>query len=157
MYVQRQLHPKSQIANRITNPKYEEERLVHLPEAAIAILKAQKKRQAEQRLEAGTEWHEDETSKDLVFRLPNGNPHGEKTILNAVHIVGQSLGVPDLHPHDLRHSFAIASLRAGIDVKTVQHNMGHKKASMTLDVYVAYTEEGGKEGAEKLSNYFSLG
>lgn len=155
IFVQRQLHPKSQSAKRITEPKYEEERLIYLPTAAMTVLYAQRKKQAEQRLAAGDKWHEDETSKDLVFRMPNGAPHGEKTILTAVHRVGNAIGIPELHPHDLRHSYAVAALRAKMDVKSVQHNLGHKKASMTLDVYVAYTEDAGKEGADKLSAYFA--
>ena len=41
----------------------------------------------------------------------------------------------------------------GVDVKTVQHNLGHKSASITLDTYAAYTSDAGKEGAKKLSDY----
>ena len=119
------------------------------------VLHAQRKKQAEQRLAAGDKWHEDDISKDLVFRMANGAPHGEKTILTAVHNAGKAIGIPELHPHDLRHSYAVAALRAKMDVKSVQHNLGHKKASMTLDVYVAYTEDAGKEGADILSVYFS--
>lgn len=155
VFVQRQLHPKSQIANRITEPKYDEERLIYLPAAAMSVLQAQRRKQAEQRLVAGAGWREDDTSRDLVFRMANGSPHGEKTIANAVHRAGAAIGLPDLHPHDLRHSYAVAAIRAKMDVKSVQHNLGHKQASMTLDVYVAYTEEAGKEGADKLSIYFS--
>ena len=155
IFVQRQLHPKSQLANRITEPKYAEERLIYLPAAGMAVLQAQRRRQAGQRLAAGVDWQEDDTSRDLVFRMSNGAPHGEKTIANAVHRAGAAIGLPDLHPHDLRHSYAVAAIRAKMDVKSVQHNLGHKQASMTLDVYVAYTEEAGKEGADKLSAYFS--
>lgn len=155
MHIQRQLHPKSQIANRITQPKYEEERTLYLASAAIDVLNVQRKRQAAQRLSAGSEWHEDEVSKDLVFRKANGDPHGEKTLLDAVHAAGKRIGIPELHPHDLRHSFAVAAIRAKMDVKSVQHNLGHKKADMTMDVYVKYTEDAGKEGAERLSEYFS--
>ena len=63
--------------------------------------------------------------------------------------------IKNLHPHDLRHSYAVAALRSGIDVKTVQHNPGHKSATMTLDTYAAYTSDACKTGAKKLSNYFS--
>lgn len=153
MDVQRQLHAKSISVQRVTAPKYDEERTIHLPPEAVDILRAQRRKQAEQRLAMGVDWREDDLSRDLVFRQPNGEAHGEKTILTAVRQVGKAIGIPDLHPHDLRHSYAIAALRSGADVKTVQHNMGHKNASMTLDVYMAYTEDAGKEGAAKLSEY----
>ena len=43
--------------------------------------------------------------------------------------------------HDLRHSFAVASLKHGDDVKTVQENLGHATAAFTLDVYGHATDE----------------
>lgn len=152
VHIQRQLHPQGK-GRRFTPPKNGEDRLIHIPPEAVDILKAQKKRQAEQRLAAGTEWHEDETSSGLVFRLYNGNPHSDTSLYRPVRDVGEAIGMPGLHPHDLRHSYAVAALRSGADVKTVQHNLGHRSASMTLDVYAAYTTDAGKEGAKRLSEY----
>lgn len=43
--------------------------------------------------------------------------------------------------HELRHSYAVAAIRAGDDIKTVQGNLGHHAASFTLDVYGHVTEE----------------
>jgi integrase len=137
---------------RFTPPKYGEDRIIHLPAEAVAILKDQRRRQAEQRLAAGG-WDDDEISKDLVFRMSTGAAHNDRTIYKAVKAAGKAIGKPELHPHDLRHSYAVAALRSGADVKTVQHNLGHKTAQMTLDVYAAYTEDAGKAGAEKLSEY----
>jgi len=154
LHVQRQLHPKDRNLSRFTPPKYGEDRIIYLPSDAVAILKDQKRRQAEQRIARGADWYEDEISTDLVFRQRNGKAHGQKTIYNAVKNVGIAIGKPDLHPHDLRHSYAVAALRSGTDVKTVQHNLGHKTAGMTLDVYASYTSDAGKEGANKLSQYF---
>lgn len=152
MHVQRQLHPRNHDLTRFTPPKYGEDRTIHLPAEAITILKDQRRRQAEQRLAAGG-WDDDEVSKDLVFRLPSGAPHNDRSIYNAVKAAGKAIGKSELHPHDLRHSYAIAALRSGVDVKTVQHNLGHKTAQMTLDVYAAYTEDAGRVGAEKLSEF----
>ena len=61
--------------------------------------------------------------------------------------------MPSLRLHDLRHSFAVASLRAGDDVKTVQANMGHHTASFTLDVYGHVTEEMKQASAERMEKY----
>ena len=154
--VQRQLHPKSHTTQRITAPKYDEERLLYLPTAALAVLKSQRIKQNEQRLAAGESWDDEGINHDLIFRMENGQAHGEKTISDALKIVGNEIGIPDLHPHDLRHSYAVAALRSGVDVKTVQHSLGHKTAAMTVDVYAAYTDDAGKEGAKKLSDYFKI-
>lgn len=155
MSISRQLHPKSQSSKRITSPKYDEERTIHLPQPAITVLKAQRVKQNEQRLAAGSEWVENEVTHDLVFRMETGAEHGEKTIFDAVRNVGSAIGIPSLHPHDLRHSYAVAALRSGADVKSVQHNLGHKTSSMTVDIYAAYSEDAGKESAKKLSDYFA--
>ena len=154
MSIRRQLHPKSQTTKRITAPKYDEERTVYLPQPAINVLKAQRVKQNEQRLAAGAEWVDNEVTHDLVFRMETGVEHGEKTIADAVRNVGSAIGIPALHPHDLRHSYAVAALRSGADVKSVQHNLGHKTSSMTVDIYAAYSEDAGKESAQKLSDYF---
>ena len=151
--IQRQLQPKVKGLQRFTLPKYGETRLLHVPQEVMSALKDQKRKQAEQRLVAGENWYEDEITHDLVFRKKNGKPHVKGTLDRQLRKVGESIGKPDLRPHDLRHSYAVAALRSGASVKVVQYNLGHKTARMTLDVYAAYTEDAGKDGAVKLSNY----
>lgn len=135
-------------------PKYGEIRTLELMDEAIDVLKAQRKRQAEQKLAAGDKWYEDDLTADLIFRQKIGKIHTNVSLSRAVKQAGAAIGMPELHPHDLRHSYAVAALRAGADVKTVQHNMGHKSASVTLDTYADYTTDAGKVSAKKLSEYF---
>ena len=153
IYVRQQLKPKYRNMDRVTLPKYDKKRLFHVPAEAMNILKKQRRRQAEQRIACGDKWCDDAIAHDLVFRQPNGKAHSERTIAYAVKAVGVAIGIPDLHPHDLRHSYAVAILRAGADVKTVQHNLGHATVEMTLNVYAAYTQDAGQQCAEKLSQY----
>jgi integrase len=42
----------------------------------------------------------------------------------------------DVRLHDLRHGFAVALLRAGVNVKVVAEALGHSRASFTLDTYM---------------------
>lgn len=151
--IQRQIQPKRMNMKQVTLPKYNKTREFHIPQEAVNALREQKRKQAEQQLKAGNKWIDDDLSSNLVFRLPNGKQHGEHTLYYAVKKLGEAMGMPDLHPHDLRHSYAIAALRSGADVKTVQHNLGHATANMTLEVYAAYTNDAGRQGAEKLSEY----
>lgn len=153
MNIQRQLQPIHKGMERFTLPKYDEVRLLHVAPQVVALLREQKKKQAEQRLAKGGDWIEDDISTDLVFRQASGKAHTRGTISRTVTAVGKDINLPDLHPHDLRHSYAIAALRSGANVKTVQYNLGHKTAKMTLDVYAAYTEDTGKTDAAKLSTY----
>lgn len=46
-------------------------------------------------------------------------------------------GFDGLKVHDLRHTYASLAVAAGADVKTLQRQLGHASASMTLDVYAS--------------------
>jgi integrase len=45
------------------------------------------------------------------------------------------LGVKGLTPHKLRHTAASLAIAAGANVQVVQQMLGHKSATMTLDLY----------------------
>jgi hypothetical protein len=45
------------------------------------------------------------------------------------------VGPAGLHPHELRHTAASLAIASGADVKVVQMMLGHKTATMTLDLY----------------------
>ena len=152
LHVERQLHAVTHKV-RFGQPKDGEERTIQLAPEAVEVLKRQRIRQAEQRIAAGADWQDDDISRDLIFRQRKGQAHSEVSIYWAARAAGAEIGIPGLRPHDLRHSYAVAALRSGADVKTVQHNLGHKNASITLDTYAAYTTDAGKEGARKLSEY----
>lgn len=135
-------------------PKEGKTRGIHVGAEVIALLRRHRKAQTADRLRARV-WVDDDISTDLVFRSQTGTPVVEQYIREAVKRVGEALGLPSLRPHDLRHSYAVAALRSGVDVKTVQHNLGHASAAVTLDVYAAYTDDAGKVAADRLSAYFS--
>ena len=61
--------------------------------------------------------------------------------------------MPTARLHDLRHSYAVASLQAGDDIKTVQGNLGHHTASFTLDVYGHVTEQMRQASADRMDAY----
>jgi integrase len=43
--------------------------------------------------------------------------------------------MPGLHPHELRHTAASLAIASGATIKVVQQMLGHKSATMTLDLY----------------------
>lgn len=61
--------------------------------------------------------------------------------------------MPDVRFHDLRHSYAVISLKSGDDVKTVQENLGHATAAFTLDVYGHVTEKMKKDSANRMQSF----
>ena len=154
MHVVRQLHTPSKAGRWFSAPKDGEVRDVQLPEEAVTLLKQHRRTQIENRMFYGPKWHDDEITDDLVFRMPDGWNINEVALYNSIVSVRDKLALPNLRPHDLRHSYAVAALRSGIDVKTVQHNLGHKHASVTLDTYAAYTTDAGKTGAKRFDDYW---
>lgn len=155
IHIRRQVHTGTGSTFISTPPKEGKTRDIVVPPQAMDILRAQRRKQAEQRLRAGGSYISTPQVKDLVFRAPTGRQLHDRAILDAVHQVADEINLPGLRAHDLRHSYAVAALRSGIDVKTVQHNLGHASAAMTLDTYAAYTSDAGKTGADKLSEYWS--
>lgn len=53
--------------------------------------------------------------------------------LKLAHLDGQGFTI-----HSLRHSYASIAIAAGADVKTLQQQLGHSSASITLDIYASF-------------------
>ncbi len=51
------------------------------------------------------------------------------------------------------HSYAVAALQSGDDIKTVQENLGHHTAAFTLDVYGHVTEQMKQNSADRMEQY----
>ena len=153
IHIRRQLHTWSKGEATIDAPKEGKGRALIVGPEVIETIHAQRKRLAEMQLKANN-WYNGPEVKNLVFRAATGKQLHDRALLEAVYQVGEELNIPKLHTHDLRHSYAVAALRSGADVKTVQHNLGHATAAMTLDTYAAYTTDAGQVAADKLSEYW---
>ena len=65
-------------------------------------------------------------------------------------------GLPDLSPHDLRHSCATLLLSSGADIKSVQQILGHTRSTTTLDFYVRSDMNQMKTATDKFASAFGL-
>jgi integrase len=73
---------------------------------------------------------------DLVFTSPQGEPLRAGNFRRDVFTpAARRAGLDGLVPHGLRHTAASLAIAAGADVKVVQQMLGHKSATMTLDLY----------------------
>ena len=59
-------------------------------------------------------------------------------------------GCKRLRFHDLRHTFATASLEHGMDAKTLSTIIGHVSSSTTLNIYAHVTDEMQRTAAAKI-------
>ena len=75
------------------------------------------------------------------------------TVYKAFKKLVAVIGRPEARFHDLRHSYAVAAIRAGDDIKTVQGNLGHATAAFTLDVYGHVTDQMKQDSAARMEGY----
>ena len=113
------------------------------------VLRHHKSVQAQQKLAAGSLWDEGDFP-GLVFTHPNGYHYIQPTIWKEFQKILKKAGLDHYRVHDLRHTFAVNSLKAGDDIKTLQENMGHFSAAFTLDKYGHVVDEMRKASSSRM-------
>jgi integrase len=77
----------------------------------------------------------------LVFTSPNGHPLRSTNFRRSVwtpavsELIDTDPHLAGLRIHDLRHTAASLAISCGANIKVIQRMLGHKDASMTLNVY----------------------
>jgi integrase len=141
------------------------ERTIIPPQAVIKLLQDIKQRQTLARICCGRAWGVDTLrvldgqqwkpfKEQLVFTDAFGKHLYQCTLRKHFKSAAASIGMPDAHFHGLRHTFAVASLQEGCDLKTLQSILGHATASFTLDVYGGVTKEMQRKNADKMQQFF---
>ena len=128
-------------------PKNSKPRTFKPAPAVMDCLRAVERQQKEWRLKAGPNW---DNALGLVFTNEIGQEIPHATVEHRFSRVLQSAGIEAHRFHDLRHTFTVESLRAGVDVKTVSEMLGHSSVSFTLDVYGHVTKAMQDEAANRL-------
>jgi integrase len=115
-----------------STPKNYERRGVSVDPRTVAALKAWRLVQLSERLAWGEAY---QGTEDLLFTWEDGRPVLPDYVTKA--FVKSQVGaeVPRLKLHEARHSHATLLLREGVPVHIVAKRLGHKDASVTLDVY----------------------
>ncbi len=130
--------------------KNDKSRKVTPADSVMKVLRKQQKEQIENQLKAGSLWN---NKNNLVFTNEVGEHLAHFTVYKHFKKIVKKLGLDYIRFHDLRHSYAVASLQSGDDVKTVQENLGHHTAAFTLDVYGGVTENMKKKSAQRMDNF----
>jgi integrase len=89
-------------------------RTIHLPQRAVAALRAHRKRQLELRVQLGAEWY----CGDLVFpSYETGGVRRPRNVIKAVARARRRAGIAGGTLHGFRHGHATELLRAGVAPK----------------------------------------
>lgn len=135
---------------KLMPPKNSKSRLIVPAPYIMDILKEEQTAQKENRLKAGPLW---ENKNGFVFTNAIGGHYSQQYVHKKFKNVVQSIEMPSLRFHDLRHTYAVAAIRAGDDIKTVSENLGHASVAFTLDIYGHVTDEMRQSSAERMQAY----
>ncbi|WP_184090977.1 tyrosine-type recombinase/integrase [Anaerocolumna cellulosilytica] len=70
-------------------------------------------------------------------------------------IEDESLKLPNIPLHGLRHTSATVLISEDVDVRTVSARLGHAQTSTTMNIYAHSLKESDKKAADKLDKLFN--
>lgn len=121
-------------------------RVLPLPALAVAMLKAQRARQREERMRAGPLW----TEHDFVFTRPTGEPLSPSQVYKVFAVAMEASVKRHLRFHDLRHSAASFLIAQGAHPKEIQAQLGHSTIKVTMDTYGHLFPESERRAADRM-------
>ena len=130
--------------------KNDKPRLLSPANGVMEALKKQKRIQEDWAKAAGSARN---NADNLVFTTETGRYLSNQTICLAFKKVVRAIGLDEVRFHDLRHTYAVLSLKAGDDAKTLSENMGHYSAAFTMDVYAYVTPGMRRDSANRMDQY----
>ncbi len=119
-------------------------RVIDLPGATLAALRAHRVRQLEERLLAGAKWQE----HDLVFPSRKGTPYEPSELREQWYKLLKRAELPHFRFHDLRHCCASLLLAQGVPARVVMEILGHTQISTTMDLYAHVMPAARREAAD---------
>lgn len=136
---------------RLASTKNSKGRTITIAPSVAATLKRVKHQQLLNRLQHGQDWFD----SGFVFTNELGEHLKDYTVYKNYKQIVKQIGLEEARFHDLRHSYAVASIKSGDDIKTVQEHLGHATASFTLDVYGHVTEKMQQESAARMEKFIN--
>ena len=112
-------------------------RVIAITEEVIQALKEHKKNKTADLKLLGYEDTEIKKmlSEGLIFTNELGNMLQPRNLLRNFKGALRISGIESIRFHDMRHTFALLSLQQGVDIKTLQSDLGHESIETTLDRY----------------------
>lgn len=87
------------------------------------------------------------------FTQVDGKPVRPDWLSHRFHALMRKLGLPPVRLHHLRHGAASLASAAGVELKVIQHDLGHSSAVTTADTY--WTVFGTRHAATRRLKYLA--
>jgi integrase len=123
-------------------------RSVALDRRTVEALYIHRRRQLEQRLLVGPDFHD----QGLVFAHPDGRPLNPEYVSRRFQRLVRSSGLPPVRLHDLRHTHATLALAAGVPTRMLSDRLGHSAMAVTTDIYQHAIPDLDAEFAERIAS-----
>lgn len=137
--------------HRLVPTKNGKGRTVTAAPFVVSILRQVQRQQQENKKRNAELWQD----SGFVFTNEIGEHLKPQTVYRDFKKVVTRIGCPETRFHDLRHSYAVAAIRSGDDIKTVQGNLGHATAAFTLDIYGHVTDQMKRESANRMERFIN--
>jgi integrase len=121
-------------------------RTIALPRPLVDGLRQHRAAQLEERLRAGSEWHD----HGLVFAQENGRPIDPSADYRAWRSLLADAGVRPARLHDARHTAASLLMLQGVPARVVMDVLGHSQISLTLGTYSHVVPELARDAADRM-------
>jgi Phage integrase family len=125
-------------------------RIVPMPLFVEQALARHLERQQQERQKAGASW----IDNGLVFCTPHGTPIDPRNLLREFKALLERAELPDMRPHDLRHSCATLLIAKGVHPRIVMDVLGHSQISITMNTYGHVTAEAQRSAAQAMDGLF---
>lgn len=121
-------------------------RTIPLPEVCVQALVQHRRRQAQERLTAGSKWQD----HDLVFTTKTGGPLDRTQVSRQFSKLLEKAGVEHRRLYDCRHTAASLLLAQGVAPRVVMETLGHSSFALTMETYTHVLPEVMRDAAKAM-------
>jgi len=123
-------------------------RNITLPDILVEALREHRKAALELGLQLGTGRLPDDA---LVFADVEGKPLRPNNVSPAWASFAESIGLPEITLHALRHTHASQLIDANVDIVTISKRLGHAKPDITLRIYAHLFKKDDSKAAKAIN------
>lgn len=122
-------------------------RTIVITAGLVAILAEHKEEMKKRAAALGLEWSED----SLVFWNTRNKIVQYGNLKESLNKIYRKAGIEGATMHTLRHTYATRCFEAGVDIKAISDQLGHKEVKTTYDFYVHLFEDTKAKEIDKLA------